>query len=141
LKSGVQPEPSVVRTGRSALRLIGYWTGPTAPDWPDPTDFVDPSWDQGERETIADYLRGGFVFRAFGGVSSCRFCGRENGALELSDGVWYWPDGLAHYVADHDVRLPSEFVEHTLVYLDLLGDSDRDVDWWHSQHLWAGDGA
>ena len=94
-----------------ADRLLG---GPTVSDWPDPRDFVDPTWDQGERETIADYLRCGFVFRAFGGVSTCRFCGHQNGAFELSDGVWYWPDGLVHYVADHDVRLPSEFVEHAL---------------------------
>lgn len=129
----------MVRTGRSTLRLIGYWAGPTAPDWPDPRDFVDPTWDQGERETIADYLRCGFVFRAFGGVSTCRFCGRQNGALELSDGVWYWPDGLVHYVTDHDVRLPSGFVEHALEYLDRLGDSDRDVDWWRSQSSWSGE--
>lgn len=51
----------MVGTGRSVLRLIGYRTGPSAPDWPDPADFVDPSWDQGERETIADDLQGGFV--------------------------------------------------------------------------------
>jgi hypothetical protein len=128
----------MVRTGRSALRLIGYWAGPTAPDWPDPRDFVDPTWDRHERDTIADYLRCGFVVRAFGGVSVCRFCGRQNGALELSDGAWYWPDGLVHYVADHEVRLPAEFVEHALEYLDRLGDSDRDIEWWRSQILRAG---
>jgi len=79
------------------------------------------------------------VFRAFGGVSTCRFCGHQNGALELSDGVWYWPDGLVHYVTEHDVRLPSEFVEHALEYLELLGDSDRDVEWWRSQSSWSGE--
>ena len=123
----------MVYTGSRPLRLIGYWAGPGALNWPDPKDFVDPTWDRLERETIADYLRCGFIYRAFGGLSICRLCGRENGALELSDGVWLWPDGLAHYVDDHGVRLPAEFVDHALEYLDKLGDAERDVEWWRAQ--------
>jgi hypothetical protein len=35
-----------------------------------------------------------------------------NGFREQSDGVWLWPEGLAHYVEKHGIRLPDEFVEH-----------------------------
>ncbi|NIK58274.1 hypothetical protein BJY22_003991 [Kribbella shirazensis] len=82
---------------------------------------------------IADYLRCGFIYRAFGGLSTCRLCDCQNGALERSDGVWYWPDGLVHYVTEHHVRLPPEFVDHALEYLDRLGDAEADLDWWRSQ--------
>jgi hypothetical protein len=30
----------------------------------------------------------------------------------MTDGVYCWPEGLAHYVKEHDVRLPDEFVTH-----------------------------
>ncbi|GHH42120.1 hypothetical protein GCM10017774_37860 [Lentzea cavernae] len=49
------------------------------------------------------------MFVAFAGKSICRFCGRDNGSTELTDGVnFVWPDGLLHYVEDHNVRLPTE---------------------------------
>lgn len=50
------------------------------------------------------------------GYSYCRFrdCRDEhrnrNGCRDLSDGVWVWPEGLAHYVELHSVMLPEEFV-------------------------------
>jgi hypothetical protein len=28
----------------------------------------------------------------------------------LTDGIWVWPEGLAHYVDFHDVYLPEEFI-------------------------------
>ena len=38
--------------------------------------------------------------------------GYSTGCLELSDGMWLWPEGLAHYVNAHAVRLPDEFVNY-----------------------------
>ena len=35
-----------------------------------------------------------------------------NGCTELCDDVWCWPEGLAHYVETHGIRLPVEFVTH-----------------------------
>ncbi len=35
------------------------------------------------------------------------------GCSDLSDGVWMWPRGLAHYVEKHNVKLPDAFV-HTM---------------------------
>ncbi|TDO35252.1 hypothetical protein EV643_12358 [Kribbella sp. VKM Ac-2527] len=123
----------MVPAEEGTLRLIGYWRGPTSPQWPDPANFVDPDWDLHERETVVQYLQGGFIFRAFGGLSPCRFCGKANGALELTDGTWYWPDGLAHYLTDHHLRLPRVFVEHVYEELDRLGDFRQDTEWWGKQ--------
>lgn len=55
------------------------------------------------------YLLGGTVFVAAAGKSLCRICGQINGSAELTDGVRFvWPEGLAHYVEAHNVRLPAE---------------------------------
>jgi hypothetical protein len=35
-----------------------------------------------------------------------------NGCLVRCDDVWCWPDGLAHYVEAHGIRLPDKFVAH-----------------------------
>lgn len=32
----------------------------------------------------------------------------------MSDGTWLWPEGLSHYVREHGVVLPEEFVVHAL---------------------------
>lgn len=104
-----------------------------AQNWPDVHDFVDPNWDVEEREAVSGYLTAGVVFRGFGGTSTCRFCGEPNGALELTDGQWYWPDGLVHYITEHNVRLPELFVNYVLAKLDELESVDRDVEWWRSQ--------
>ena len=46
------------------------------------------------------------------GYSTCRICGIDNGTKDLSDGKYMWPEGLVHYVKDHNLRLPKEFEEH-----------------------------
>jgi hypothetical protein len=96
------------------LTCIGYWLGPYALGWPDVRDFVDPGWDLSERQAVGEWLQAGELFVAFLGYSECRFCGIRNGSVELTDGVYLWPAGLAHYLSDHDVRLPNRIVKHAL---------------------------
>jgi len=67
----------------------------------------------------------------FGG-STCRFlCENKSvGNKELTDGVWVWPEGLAHYVEVHDVLLPSEFVNQArnngfLISADVISAYER----------------
>jgi hypothetical protein len=123
-------EPSMIR---SELILIGYWRGEHAVGWPDPADFVDSTWARDEREAVADYLGRGFVVRACMGYSPCRICGKDNGCLELSDGIYVWPEGLAHYVTDHGVRLPEPFVSTALWLIEAFETAGRDETWWRSQ--------
>lgn len=65
------------------------------------------------------------------GFSLCRICGCRNGGTELTDGVYVWPDGLAHYVTEHDVRLPDVFVQHVLSYHPYSRTPIND-SWWRS---------
>jgi hypothetical protein len=117
---------------RSELILIGYWSGAGVEGWPTPGRFVDPTWTGDEQDLVADYLARGFVVRSCMGYSPCRICGHDNGSLELSDGVYVWPEGLAHYVADHGVRLPDLFVSHVLSRIEALESAGRDESWWRS---------
>lgn len=118
---------------RDRLILIGYWAGPdTVGPWPSVEDFVDPMWEEEQRSFVVDYLRGGHVVWGFAGWSRCRFCGKNNGDRELSDGRYLWPDGLVHYVEDHAVRLPKAFVAHAEARLERLEQAERDPTWWRS---------
>ncbi len=97
------------------VRLIGYWRSDCEPHWPDSRSFVDASWDESERDVVAGYLEtGGFVPWGQCGFSECRFCGALNGSEERCDGVYIWPEGLPHYIREHNLRLPAEVVEHIL---------------------------
>lgn len=99
------------------IRSIGFWKGPLEPLLPNPADFVDISWDPAERDLVVRHLRSGCRMLQMMGSSWCRLCGkRDNGAIELSDGYYLWPEGLAHYLEAHWVRLPREFVDHCRRY-------------------------
>ena len=115
----------------TVLRLIGYWRSASRPDLPDPVDFVDPTWDEKERLEAFVYLRSGIVTRAYLGFSPCRMCdNRGNGSLELTDGTYVWPEGLAHYVEQHGVKLPGEFLEHARHVSETYGRARIDETWW-----------
>lgn len=40
------------------------------------------------------------------------------GHRDLTDGVYVWPEGLAHYVKAHAVRLPDDFLAHVRTQLE-----------------------
>ncbi|MEV4556282.1 hypothetical protein AB0K51_04695 [Kitasatospora sp. NPDC049285] len=79
---------------------------------------------------IADYLDHGQVAASWMGASRCRLCSRSNGSRDLTDGYYLWPEGLAHYVLDHGVRLPAEFVDHVEQRARDLEELERDSSWW-----------
>ena len=64
---------------------------------------------------LINYLRTAQVVASYRGLSRCRFeCGisdQEMGYRDLSDGVWIWPEGLAHYVEKHELPLAQEFLD------------------------------
>jgi hypothetical protein len=97
------------------LIRMGYWHSDREPHLPHPDRFVDRGWDPDERRLTADYLSGGYPILHMMGYSPCRMCSLEaNGASELTDGTFLWPEGLVHYITEHGVRLPSAFVEHAV---------------------------
>lgn len=98
------------------MQAIGFWKGNDDRWLIHPKRLVDPNWQLNDRDKIVDYLRAGSEACSYLGYSWCRFdCGiaeEAMGSSELTDGVWCWPSGLAHYVEQHAVKLPDEFVEH-----------------------------
>jgi len=106
---------------------VGYWKGiPRSsfnetydiidyPDCPDVKDFIDPNWEERERNIVINYLEAGEEKKAWCGCSTCRICGKwNNGSTCLTDGKWIWPEGLSHYLREHHVKPPQEFVDYVL---------------------------
>ena len=70
------------------------------------------------------------------GLSPCRFCGRDNGHRELTYGTYQWPEGLAHYLWVHEVRLPVAVVTHIKSRLaGFKGWRGLDREWWRTAHI------
>jgi hypothetical protein len=100
------------------LRAIGYWIGYLEDRArPAPQELVG-EMPADHRERVADYLDAGMTHEMYLGTSWCRFgCGIDNakmGNRALSDDTWVWPEGLSHYVREHGVLLPDEFILHVL---------------------------
>ena len=110
-------------------RFVGYWQQRRHPyeqpykdpaieaflnNLPDPHDFVDETWDPAERAMVVEHLKLGTKFVHWLGYSWCRFgCKEYNGPNCCTfDGSWVFPQGLAHYVEAHGVRVPQAFVDH-----------------------------
>lgn len=94
--------------------MLGYWHAEPADGYSHPQPLVDHAWEAARRDLIVQYLRRGVRSGYCLGFSYCRFgCRpRTNGCAEFCDDIWCWPEGLAHYVEVHDIRLPDEFVAH-----------------------------
>jgi hypothetical protein len=99
-----------------SLIAIGYWKSSDKPTLPHPIDFVNDQINPEDRKLLIDYLDKGKMVMAFLGYSYCRFnCGtpdHEMGARCLTDGKYIWPEGLSHYIREHNVWLPEMFILH-----------------------------
>jgi len=99
--------------------------------WLHPKRLVDPTWHASEHASIVQYLRNGVLFGGECGYSYCRFPDgppdEEMGSGELSDGVWFWPEGLAVYVERYHIRLLDEFADHIIANaFQVLANLDAD---------------
>jgi hypothetical protein len=103
------------------LRAVGFWFRDMEPELPRPQLLVPSEHGAEERAALVRYLGGGRVFESYRGYSSCRFrCAvpiQVMGSRDFSDGRWVWPEGLAHYVREHHVRLPDDTSQLALVHL------------------------
>ncbi|MBE7448306.1 MAG: hypothetical protein HS111_05295 [Kofleriaceae bacterium] len=106
--------------GPPRLETLGFWFNERAPSsYPRPQALVG-AWDPEARARVVAYLRAGARLHAFAGHSHCRFaCGARPsvmGRRDLTDGDQVWPEGLAHYVEVHGVRLPERLVATALAH-------------------------
>jgi hypothetical protein len=100
------------------LKAIGFWIVDLHDsNWPAPQELVGVM-PADQRARLVAYLAAGMTHESYLGLSWCRFgCGIDwalMGSRDLTDGVWLWPEGLAHYVRDHNIVLPEEFMVHAL---------------------------
>ena len=104
---------------QAPLKIIGYWKNKDLRQthvYPHPKDFVDEEWETAIRQKVIECLENGVIHNYQRGFSTCCFSGKLNGNSELTDGVLLWPEGLAHYLKNYNVRLPQPVVDHFLGY-------------------------
>lgn len=95
-------------------KAIGYWHSKYQQHLPKPQDYVDASWNKDERDKVIEYLQAGKRLISWMGMSHCRFCNKDNGSCCLTDDTYVWPQGFAHYIQEHNVKPPEEFVKYVL---------------------------
>lgn len=99
---------------------------------PHPSNFVDEDWNEDEKDMVAKYLKsytaddprkawglkpteksGPQIITSYRGFSTCRMCDKmPNGSSCIGDDKFIWPSGFAHYIEEHSVRPPKEFIDH-----------------------------
>jgi len=109
------------------MKCLGYWIRSLDDsEFFPPQEFVGPM-DADVRLVVADYLDRGDERQIYRSHLSCRFCcGYEVVYRKLTDGRWVWPSDLGHYVREHGITLPSDFVEHVRSHPAPLSKSDWD---------------
>lgn len=98
------------------LKKFGYWKSDCRLDahLPNPVEFVDVDWSADERDDVLLAIGRAAVANRWKGWSNCRMCGKMNGSACMTLNGWVFPEGLAHYIRDHGVRPPNEFVSSVL---------------------------
>ena len=93
-------------------KIVGFWNNrrDEYPEFPMP----EPNNSNYDKAKMIEYLSYPYsaVVIKYRGVSHCRVCNAIIGSRTLSDGVYMYPEGLKHYVEEHEVELPSHFVNH-----------------------------
>jgi hypothetical protein len=64
-----------------------------------------------DKDMLIHYLISGTRLLVALKVSKCQMCDQLLGTTGLTDGEWTWTSQLAHYVSEHNLKLPEEFVE------------------------------
>jgi hypothetical protein len=123
-------------------RLIGYWIEDLQDE-----EFCAPQeiiavLSAETRSKLVNYLDQGYIdlLGSQLGYSWCRFfCGIQSeqmGSCQRTDGVWSWPEGLSHYVREHGIGLPDEFIDHVIKqplpsgHADQILEVSSSLDYW-----------
>jgi hypothetical protein len=113
-----------------ALIDIGFWRRfqDASADPEDLRRWPERGTSRVSRDDVLAYLELGFVESMEFGYAECRLCGRSGpalGCLSLTDGTYVWPEGLAHYLREHNVHLPADFETHAVAKLEWLRATHR----------------
>ncbi len=119
------------RVAALVMRFIGQWIDLLRDTrYPPPQELVG-DYDLAVQQSVADYLDHGHVYARYRGLIGCLFyCGHTEGHVERTDGHWVWPCNLSHYVRDHSVLVPEDFINHASSWRVL---PDFDETWQHAK--------
>jgi len=103
--------------GWRAERRVPLQFSPDDPSQLDPHLHVDDAWDPHERQQVLVYLDACYEapFLSPSPLVWCPFGCRNpdpRGQLMMTDGTWWFMDILIHYLRDHAVKPPAEFLTH-----------------------------
>ena len=103
----------------------------------DPRDYADPTWDPAERQPVVTYLEHCYSLGYMNPTAAiwCPFGCRDpspRGGETLTDGSWEFPEILIHYVRDHAVKPPDEFLAH------VRSTASKSQDLWTEEKLVKG---
>ena len=92
-------------------RREGFWYSHREPNLPMPFSSVEP-W-PGKADFLMALVDRQLMAEqeSYRGWSACRCCDKANGHLEYYLDGWCWPQGLYHYVNEHNVRPSLAFQE------------------------------
>lgn len=97
--------------------------------WPTPYNKTYNETDQtDDKELIIEYLGLGYIESYEFGYATCRLCGYhcdEMGCCSLSDGIYVWPEGLKHYISQHQIILNDTFIQHIKTNIDSMREHHR----------------
>jgi hypothetical protein len=121
------------------LRALGDWKHVPIPG----KDPGKGGKKQAPKGMLEGYLSRSPALVGHKGDGTCLRCKKKIPSQMRTDGVYVWPEGLAHYVTDHHVHLPQKFVD-TVVRrgghaptisekeLRALAKAEVSDDWWIS---------
>ena len=94
----------------------GFCTETPTKQSPSLDEITDPTWRPDDIEKVIQYLKNcPCLVTAGQGPGKCALCGEEycsDNSAFLSDGKWFWPSGIEHYIEKHDMVLPDRMLEH-----------------------------
>ncbi|MEK6833229.1 MAG: hypothetical protein AABY32_04225 [Nanoarchaeota archaeon] len=95
------------------LNRVGYWNGYYEKNnkyiWPQ--EIISKNKIE-NKDKIVQYLSKGSDAICWRGFAGCRICDTLLGTRCLSDGTWIWPQRLEHYIIEHNIVLPEEFINY-----------------------------
>lgn len=96
------------------LNREGFWYSKYEPLLPKPVPNDKPWKGQSQFLKALIKVESKLSPLRYKGWSTCRVCKKHNGSTEYRKNGWAWPDGLAHYILEHNVRPSLAFQEFIL---------------------------
>ena len=95
-------------------KKIGFWAPPD--EYPDVQKEAGNPWGKDNPLQLGAavwHLTGaGKAVVHYKGMAQCRLCGKSLGSADMSDGAYCWPEGYEHYLMEHGVKPPDDFLAH-----------------------------